>query len=205
MILCYFLLYFNYYIFYFKELNFYETPSHMLSAIVGEASQVLVRNPFELVKQNMQLGKYTSVMEAINDIFKNGGIKGLYRGYLVTVMREVPFGLIQYPLYEICKKKFVGKDFRLIDICISGAIAGGVSAFLTCPIDVIKTRIMTSNNKENYFSRFLPTFKSIYNDEGISKLFSGVSIRVFYITIGGMIFFGTNEYLKNLMNYQKKE
>lgn len=181
----------------------------MLSAIVGEASQVLVRNPFELVKQNMQLGKYVSVKEAINDIFKNGGIKGLYRGYLVTVMREVPFGLIQYPLYEICKKKICKKDndFKLIDICMSGAIAGGVSAFFTCPIDVVKTRIMTlgTENKFNYFSRFLPTFKSIYNEEGISKLFSGVSIRVFYITIGGMIFFGTNEYMKNLLNYQKNE
>lgn len=173
--------------------------------MVGEASQVLVRNPFELVKQNMQLGKYNSVLSALKDIKKNKGFKGLYRGYFVTVGREIPFGIIQYPLFEFCKKKFKtnnSKDFNLSDICLSGAIAGGVSAFLTCPIDVVKTRIMTySSDKDQYFSKFLPTFRTIYNEEGFGKLFSGVGIRVFYITIGGMIFFGTNEYLKNIMKF----
>lgn len=178
----------------------------MIAAIVGEASQVLVRNPFELVKQNMQLGKYKSVKEAILDIYKTKGITGLYRGYLVTVLREIPFGLIQYPLYEYCKMEFKKKnkktELSMIDVCKSGAIAGGISAFLTCPIDVVKTRIMTSGDKTFDFKKFIPTFKNIYDNEGLKMLFSGVYIRVFYISVGGMIFFGTNEFLKSSLNFK---
>jgi solute carrier family 25 S-adenosylmethionine transporter 26 len=178
----------------------------MIGAIVGEASQVLVRNPFELVKQNMQLGKYKTVKEAISDIKQTKGITGLYRGYFVTVLREIPFGLIQYPLYEYCKSKFrennINKELKMKEICKSGAIAGGISAFLTCPIDVAKTRIMTSGEKTFDFKKFIPTIKEIYKHEGAGKLFSGVHIRVFYISVGGMIFFGTNEFLKSALNFK---
>lgn len=175
----------------------------MLSAIVGEASQVLVRNPFELVKQNMQLGKYSSVKQAIQDIYKSNGFSGLYRGYFVTVLREIPFGLIQYPLYEFCKRKLKkGQELALKDIMKAGAIAGGISAFLTTPIDVVKTRIMTSGEKTFDLRKFIPTFRNIYEHEGFKKLFSGVYIRVFYISVGGMIFFGTNEFLKSSLGFK---
>jgi len=174
----------------------------MIAAMIGEASQVLVRNPFELVKQNMQIGKYKTLKEAITDIYKSNGLRGLYRGYFVTVIREIPFGLIQYPLYEYCKTKFRNREFNILDTCKAGAIAGGISAFLTTPIDVVKTRIMTSGDKTFDFRKFIPTLKNVYENEGINKLFSGVYIRVFYISVGGMIFFGTNEYLKTKLNFK---
>ena len=47
---------------------------HLLSSIIGEASQNLVRNPFELVKQNMQIGKYESMLEAFRKIYSKLGI-----------------------------------------------------------------------------------------------------------------------------------
>ena len=31
------------------------------------------------------------------------GLRGLYRGYMTTVFREVPFSFIQYPLWEYLK------------------------------------------------------------------------------------------------------
>ena len=31
------------------------------------------------------------------------GPKGLYRGYMTTVSREIPFSFIQYPLWEYLK------------------------------------------------------------------------------------------------------
>lgn len=70
-------------------------------------------------------------------------MKGLYRGYLVTLVREIPFGLIQYPLYEYFKKHNTKKS--TLEFCLCGAKAGGIAAILTTPIDVIKTRIMTNS------------------------------------------------------------
>jgi solute carrier family 25 S-adenosylmethionine transporter 26 len=175
----------------------------MLAAVLGEASQVLFRNPFELIKQNMQIGKYNTMKEAILQIYQSNGIKGLYRGYFVTVFREIPFGLIQYPLYEKLKKTKSNKYGETFTYCLCGAQAGGIAALLTTPIDVVKTRIMTTNKGDKFdIKKMLPTFKAIYINEGASNLFSGVHVRVAYISIGGMIFFGVNEYFKKLIEFK---
>jgi solute carrier family 25 S-adenosylmethionine transporter 26 len=187
--------------------NKYDTLVHMTGAIFGEASAVFVRNPFELIKQNMQIGKYSTIKEALVEIFKQNGFKGFYRGYLITVLREIPFGILQYPLYEKFKKdrmklKKDTKELKMIDFCISGAKAGGISAFVTTPLDVIKTRIMTLNVGKFDINKINSIIKSIYQDEGILKFFSGVHIRVFYITFGGMIFFGANEFFKKNLGFK---
>jgi solute carrier family 25 S-adenosylmethionine transporter 26 len=177
----------------------------MISAIIGESSQVLVRNPLELIKQNMQLGRYNSVKEGLRSIYEINGFKGLYRGYLITVSREIPFGLLQYPLYEYFKKRrkrsFKIQENYSMHYAICGAQAGCISAFLTTPLDVVKTRIMTQNRNQFDIKDTIPMFKRIYQSEGLIPFFSGVHIRVLYITIGGMIFFGSNETLKNKFSY----
>lgn len=185
----------------------YDTLVHMAGAVLGEASAVLVRNPFELIKQNMQIGKYATIKEALVEIFKQNGFKGFYRGYLITVLREIPFGIIQYPLYEKFKKDRMkmkthtdSKELGIFDFCISGAKAGGISAFVTTPLDVIKTRIMTLGKFD--INKINSVVKSIYHEEGILKFFSGVHIRVFYITFGGMIFFGANELFKKNLGFK---
>lgn len=76
---------------------------HMLAAASGEIAQALVRNPFEVIKQNLQVGKYHNNFEAARDIFKHKGLRGFYSGYYSLIMREIPFSGIQFPFYEILK------------------------------------------------------------------------------------------------------
>jgi solute carrier family 25 S-adenosylmethionine transporter 26 len=180
----------------------YETFVHMTAAVIGEASAVLVRNPFELIKQNMQIGKYQSVKEAFRNILDNQGVKGLYRGYFITVLREIPFGIIQYPLYEKLKKNRQIRKNKLttFDCCLSGAIAGGFAAFVTTPLDVIKTRIMTY--EDFVFSKLKNVIRTIYLNEGSRVFFFGVKVRVLYISLGGTIFFGTNEFSKRILGFE---
>lgn len=76
---------------------------HVMAASMAEMTQALVRNPFEVIKTNMQVGKYHGMMECGKDIVKHKGIGGLYNGYLSLIMREIPFSSIQFPFYEILK------------------------------------------------------------------------------------------------------
>ena len=48
----------------------------------------------------MQTGVYATAREAVPAILKNEGAAGLYSGFGVTVMREIPFSAIQFPIYE---------------------------------------------------------------------------------------------------------
>ena len=62
----------------------------------------------------MQAGNYKSMFEVVGNVMKSEGIRGMYTGYGITIMREIPFALIQFPMYEkmmVCSYLFVSKLF----------------------------------------------------------------------------------------------
>ena len=76
---------------------------HMASACLGEVTACMVRVPTEVVKSKMQTGASGSgsVLETFRTVLNEGGVTGgIYRGFGITVMREIPFALIQFPIYE---------------------------------------------------------------------------------------------------------
>ena len=42
------------------------------------------------------------------------GVLGLYRGYFTTLAREIPFSLIQFPLWEFLKKQLASATNQVI-------------------------------------------------------------------------------------------
>ena len=65
---------------------------HFIAASIGGLAEALSRCPFEVVKLNMQLGKYGSQSEAISDIWRTKGLfSGFYAGFIPLILREVPF------------------------------------------------------------------------------------------------------------------
>ena len=86
---------------------------HIIASSMAETCQALVRCPFEVVKQNMQIGQYSSVANALSEIYQTKGIRrGLYAGFGSFIMRDIPFSAIQFPLYELLKMaqiKYISK------------------------------------------------------------------------------------------------
>ncbi len=71
---------------------------------------------------------------------------------------------------------------------------GAVAACLTNPTDVVKTRLMLGyDTKGVRYVGTANTMARITREEGVRALFSGVSSRVVWISIGGIIFFGGYE------------
>lgn len=71
-----------------------------------------MRVPTENVKQKMQAGLHGTASETVNAILKTGGVRGFYTGYLTTVVREIPFSFIQFPIYEWLKVILRGQPAR---------------------------------------------------------------------------------------------
>lgn len=146
--------------------------AHAGSAGLADVAVCAVRNPFEVVKQQMQLGLHADTRSALRTILAVDGVRGLYAGYGSTVLREIPFDAIEFGLYEAMKGKLRRRkgeeaaekarrngaaaaalstdapllllpDLVLWENSLLGSIAGGVAAALTTPLDVIKTRLMT--------------------------------------------------------------
>ena len=77
---------------------------HIVASSTAEFCQALVRCPFEVVKQNMQIGAYATTQAAVVDIWRSKGLaRGFYAGFGSFVLRDIPFSAIQFPLYELLK------------------------------------------------------------------------------------------------------
>jgi len=78
----------------------------MTSNVVLSQVACLIRVPCEVVKQRAQAGNGSVPMIARKTL-QTEGVGGFYRGYLSTVFREIPFSMIQFPLWEFLKVSFI--------------------------------------------------------------------------------------------------
>lgn len=185
------------------------TVSHMVSASCGEIAACLVRVPGEVIKQRTQAGiagvggvslSWSNLLYLLQNKSGEGVIRGLYRGWNTTIMREIPFTMIQFPLYEWLKLKWatyehekLQQPLSLLKGAICGSIAGGIAAAATTPLDVVKTRIMLHQERIGV----LLLVRGIIKEEGYGVFWNGVGPRTCWISAGGAIFLGCYE----LVNY----
>jgi len=177
---------------------------HMGAASAGEVAACLVRVPTEIVKQRRQAGQ-SSGLAIVRATLQAEGVLGLYRGYFTTLAREIPFSLIQFPLWEFLKKRVaaaLGQEAaQPWQASLCGALAGGFSAAATTPLDVAKTRIMLAQagSREATLGT-LGVVRLVFAERGVGGLFAGVTPRVTWISIGGAVFFGVYEKAKSLLS-----
>ena len=178
----------------------FESVGHMAAASAGEVCACLLRVPVEVVKQRAQALATGSSIASFRHTWNSEGFRGFYRGYFSTVVREVPFSIIQFPLWEYLKSEVSRRTQQPITASQSsacGALAGGISAALTTPLDVVKTRIMLAEKSSRIAKGDISyVIRTIYRQEGFRGLFSGVAPRVLWISIGGSIFLGVYEKVK---------
>ncbi|TDZ32746.1 putative mitochondrial carrier [Colletotrichum sidae] len=192
--------------------------SHMLAASLGEIAACAVRVPTEVVKQRAQAGQHggssAAALRSILSQYSSVGFAGvwreMYRGWGITVLREVPFTVIQFPLWERLKRwgreRKQHKNWRLdapqtdyevsaVESALYGSVAGAAAAGITTPLDVLKTRVMLSQEKEKVGD----ILRGIYRDHGIRPFFAGIGPRVMWISIGGAIFLGSYQFASNTL------
>ncbi|KAI0884819.1 mitochondrial carrier [Annulohypoxylon maeteangense] len=189
----------------------WEAPlEHMLAASLGEVAACAVRVPTEVVKQRAQAGLHggssAAALGAILSQFSTVGFAGvwreLYRGWGITVMREVPFTVIQFPLWEALKswgrrRKVASGSVEVSagESALYGSVSGAIAAGVTTPLDVLKTRVMLSKEREKVFTVLTDLLRS----HGIRPFFAGIGPRVMWISAGGAIFLGSYQWAVNAL------
>jgi solute carrier family 25 carnitine/acylcarnitine transporter 20/29 len=161
----------------------------------GGLAQCVVLVPSDLVKCRLQIQQVNSNSNDINNRkFQNGplrcaynilkaeGIGGLYSGFLVTALREVP----SYGIYFCVYKKVVSffkdpltNETSKSGILLAGGLAGCASWTCVYPCDVVKTNIQlyTSNNNSK-----VPTpiemAKILFRKHGLKVFVRGLEVTL---------------------------
>ncbi|PSS32845.1 S-adenosylmethionine mitochondrial carrier protein [Actinidia chinensis var. chinensis] len=159
-----------------------------------------VRIPCEVLKQRLQAGIFDNVGEAIVGTWNQDGLKGFFRGTGATLFREIPFYVAGMGLYAESKKvaqRLLGRDLEPWETIAVGALSGGLTAVITTPFDVMKTRMMTAPGGRQVSMSLVAI--SILRHEGPLGLFKGAVPRFFWIAPLGAMNFAGYELAKKAM------
>ncbi|KAJ8066970.1 hypothetical protein OCU04_004349 [Sclerotinia nivalis] len=147
--------------------------SGFLGGIVGNPADVLnVRMQHDAALPVEQRRNYKNAVDGLIRMTKEEGWKSLYRGVWPNSMRAVLMTASQLATYDGFKQLLLGhtpmKDGLLTHFTAS-FMAGFVATTVCSPVDVIKTRIMSSHESKG-LARLLT---DVYKVEGVGWMFRG--------------------------------
>lgn len=172
--------------------------------------------PLDLIRAKLAFQvhsrKYRGLWHTLAKTYvKEGGFKGLYRGFGPTVFGIIPYAGVSFFCYDTLKASYLsstGKDsmpgyMRLMVGGLSGAIAQTASY----PLDVVRRRMQVEGlsedgaapkNAPRIYTSTLKSFRIILQKEGIKGLFIGLSINYIKVAPTVGISFATYEYMKKV-------
>jgi solute carrier family 25 carnitine/acylcarnitine transporter 20/29 len=148
-----------------------------------------VTAPMERVKVLLQIQnqravpgekpKYAGSLDCTRQLLREGGVRSLYRGTLMTLARDGPGSAAYFTAYEVVKKRLSGPpgpdgkpQISLLAIMAAGATAGVAMWIPVFPVDTVKSRLQSAPGK--------PTIGGVVRDlyvrgGGVRAFFPGLA------------------------------
>lgn len=149
----------------------------------------LITAPFERVKVLLQIQgqktlapgekpKYAGGVDVVRQLYKEGGIRSVFRGSAMTLARDGPGSAAYFATYEIVKRKLTPKDpvtgqpgkLSLPAVMVAGGAAGIAMWIPVFPIDTVKSRLQSAEGRPTIGG----TISGIYKSGGYKAFFPGM-------------------------------
>lgn len=156
--------------------------------------------PGELIKQQLQMSHYDGLIEAVTGIYATHGWPGFFVGYEGVLYRDIPYTMLELGLYEVFKqfldaRRSPNEQSNTFEQIMAAAVTGGITAFVTTPIDVVKTKLMVDT--EYLDASFLQCMIASIQNHGWHSVFAGVWARIGWILPFTAIYLPTYDALKS--------
>lgn len=177
-----------------------------IAAMIAGALDITIKCPFDRLKTQMQNDRSGRSMSALfADTLKDAGVSGLWAGYTVTLVRDLPYLVIKWLVFaQVQALLNAGPLAVMFPIppearnLVAGAVAGGVAATAVTPVDVIKTRLqIASAATGGSRGSSIAVARSIIAEDGVAGLFSGLGPRLARIPFYTSITLATFEGIKD--------
>ncbi|KIW23966.1 uncharacterized protein PV07_09708 [Cladophialophora immunda] len=148
----------------------------------------LITAPFERVKILLQIQgqkhlapgekpKYSGGLDVVRQLYKEGGIRSVFRGSAMTLARDGPGSAAYFAVYEYVKRNLSPKDaegnatgeLSLTAVMTAGACAGVAMWIPVFPVDTVKSRIQTAEGRPTIGG----VVSQVYRSGGIKAFFPG--------------------------------
>lgn len=151
--------------------------------------QTLITAPFERVKVLLQIQgqkqlapgekpKYAGGVDVVRQLYREGGIRSVFRGSAMTLARDGPGSACYFATYEVVKRKLTPKDpvtgapgqLSLPAVMAAGGAAGIAMWIPVFPIDTVKSRLQSAEGRPTIGG----TISGIYKSGGYKAFFPGM-------------------------------
>ncbi|KAF1931635.1 mitochondrial carrier [Didymella exigua CBS 183.55] len=151
--------------------------------------QTIITAPFERVKVLLQIQgqktlapgekhRYNGGVDVVRQLYKEGGIRSVYRGSAMTLARDGPGSAFYFATYETVKRNLTPRDpvsgrpgeLSMPAVMAAGGAAGIAMWIPVFPIDTIKSRLQSAEGRPTISG----TIKGIYANGGYKAFFPGI-------------------------------
>ncbi|XP_031424572.2 mitochondrial glutamate carrier 1, partial [Clupea harengus] len=190
------------------------TPMEMLKIQLQDAGRIEAQRKATALAQGRAASghlelKSPTAFQLTEDLLKRKGITGLYKGLGATLLRDVPFSMIYFPLFanlnNLGRSGAEGPAPFYVSFT-SGCVAGSTAAVAVNPVDVIKTRLqsLTRGGQEDTYTGVTDCIRKILRHEGPSAFLKGAYCRALVIAplfgIAQVVYFlGVGELILSLL------
>ena len=183
--------------------------AHLVSGSVATLCGSSIFQPLEVVVQKAQTGvcgpDVTGSLSTLRYVVRNNGVRGLYQGYVAAQLTWLPYFSIYFVAYERLKAAAMAQlgarhesDVWSAVFLLCGACAGTFAGAVTCPVDVVKTRIQVGRPEGSGGAPagIAGTVRELWRAEGARGFTRGMSARVMWLAPGSAVGITAYEWAK---------
>ncbi|GAB6029130.1 hypothetical protein CHUAL_004908 [Chamberlinius hualienensis] len=130
--------------------------------------------------------KYNGMSDCAKQLYKEGGMRSLFKGTTATLLRDVPASGMYFMSYEWLQRELTPAGESRSDLSVwrtlfAGGMAGIFNWLVAIPPDVLKSRLQTAP-EGTYPNGIRSVFREMMQKEGIFALYKGttpVMLRAF--------------------------
>ncbi|KAF8268631.1 mitochondrial carrier [Lactarius quietus] len=187
-----------------------QTAKDLTAGTTGGIAQVLVGQPFDIVKVRMQTsakGTYSGMLDCAGGILRNEGPLAFYKGTLTPLLGIGACVSIQFGVLEYTKRYFASQNLRSgkgaaesavlssSQLLVAGALAGVGNGFVSGPVEHIRIRLQTQSNTNPVYRGPLDAIKKISSKYGIRGIYKGQNVTFLREATGYGVYFWAYEKL----------
>ena len=168
----------------------------LIAGCCSGCAGVLVCHPFDVVRTRIQISKVpTSARECFREVIQKYGFKGLYTGIMAPFFAQGIYKAVIFTTNTLVSRHiFTGQNSSLTTF-LSGAIAGSLNSIIVAPVELLRTRQISSVAKGSYSS----LFSALMKDHGFRGLFRGLIPAALRDGLGVGAYFLTFELCKKFI------
>jgi solute carrier family 25 (mitochondrial carnitine/acylcarnitine transporter), member 20/29 len=116
-------------------------------------------------------------IDVTKHVIRDAGTRGLFKGLVPTMGREVPGNALMFGVYEATKQYLTGgKDTSSLGMgsqILAGGLGGAVFWLVVYPTDVVKSVIQVDDYKNPRYSGSIDALRKIVAADGVKGLYKG--------------------------------